>query len=307
MSPIISHCGEAWLRTRGFSYHIVLNRLSGTDQFRPGTKPFHVFDDTARGLQGRTTSRIEDEPVCLCALLGLDNTRVLDIPVPSPRRKRILTSISSKPKLATLCRNMGFDAQSTLSQCHDQRMKAVLQLVDVLPPHIIFWNVPRLQEKGWHWAPSTLLSEDTQIRSRASVYAERRDEGLLVGFPGWRITLEREVKTQKALRKNGRVVLIIDNKECEGLNHPFRRSWMRSRLQGSRKRWRSVFARNRDLALVVDEGRGVLVTVQRVADGICFANFEAPAERFPPSAPLDHDTVFSGTATWVEYPRWCIG
>ncbi|KAL9635043.1 MAG: hypothetical protein Q9164_003718 [Protoblastenia rupestris] len=188
ISPIVAHCSEAWLRTRGFFYQISLNRQSGTDHFRVGLKPSAIFGDTARGLQGRTTSRIEDEPVCLCALLGLDNANILKIPVPSFRKKRLLSSVISRPWLATICRNAGFDPQSALIKCHDDRMKAAFQLLDAIPPHIIFWNVPRLREKGWRWAPSTFLTEDTRIATRAVTYAERREEGLCVGFSGWRVS-----------------------------------------------------------------------------------------------------------------------
>lgn len=304
MSPIVSHCSEAWLRSRGYAYGLALNRLSGSDHFTLGSKPSHMFDDTARGLQGRTTSRIEDEPICLCALLGLDNTQVLNIPVPGPRKKRMLSSISSKPRLAALCHNIGLDAQAALSKCHDKRMKAALQLIDAFPPHVIFWNVPRLKMQGWRWAPSTLLSEDTQILTRASIYAERRDEGLLVDFPGWRISLDQTV--QRPSRNNDCVVLIV-NADIEGEDHPFRRSWLRSRLKGPAKHWQNFFERNHDLALIVSEGRGILVAVHREADGIVFTTFEAAVERFPETASIEFATVFSGKATWVEYPKWCIG
>ena len=305
MSPIVSHCSEAWLRIRGYAYGLALNRLSGSDHFARGSKPSHMFDDTARGLQGRTTSRLEDEPVCLCALLGLDNTQVLKIPVPGYRRKRILSSISSKPKLATLCRNVGLDVQATLSKCHDERIEATLQLVDAFPPHIIFWNVPRLKKQGWRWAPSTLLSEDTQIRAQASTYAERRDEGLLVTFPGWLISLD-PVSDQKASEHDDCVILTI-NADIEGDDHPFRRSWLHSRLRGSGKRWRKYFGVKKDLALIVSEGTGVIVAVDRVVDGIVFTTFEAAVERFHWTARTDFATVFSGRGTWVEYPKWCIG
>ena len=305
MSPIVSHCSEAWLRSRGYVYGLALNRLSGSDHFKSGSKPFHMFDDTARGLQGRTTSRIEDEPVCLCALLGLDNTQVLEIPVPGPRQKRILSFLSSKPKLATLCRKSGFDPQSALSKCHDERMKAALQLVDAFPPHIIFWNVPRLKEQGWRWAPSTLLSDDTQIRTRASTYAERRREGLTVDFPGWRISMDQGT-SQETSQTNSNILLII-KAYIEGDYHPFRRSWLRSQLRGSEKQWRNFFDKNHDIALIVSEGKGVLVAVNRVADGIVFTTFEAAAERFPLTAPIESATVITGTGTWIDHPKWCIG
>ncbi|KAI4218322.1 MAG: hypothetical protein L6R36_009018 [Xanthoria steineri] len=105
MSPIIAHSGDAWVRSRGLYYTVALNRSASSGHFIAGTKPSVLLGDIALGLQGRTTSRIEDEPVCLCALLGLDNTKVLQIPVPGPKEKRILSSINSRPTIAGLCRD----------------------------------------------------------------------------------------------------------------------------------------------------------------------------------------------------------
>lgn len=108
--PILAHAAKGWYRNRGIFYMNSLNRQSGTDYLSLGLKPSTVFDDTVRGLQGLTTSRVKDEPVCLCALLGLDNARVLDIPILSFRKKRILSPISSRPTLATICCKIGFSA-----------------------------------------------------------------------------------------------------------------------------------------------------------------------------------------------------
>lgn len=110
MCPIRVHASGGWWRTRGISYTISLNRQSGTDHLGDGIKPSTVFSETVHGLQGLTTSRVEDEPVCLCSLLGLDNAPVLDIPVLSFRKKRILSSISSRPTLAKICCKIGFSA-----------------------------------------------------------------------------------------------------------------------------------------------------------------------------------------------------
>lgn len=57
----------------------------------------------------------------------------------------------------------------------------------------------------------------------------------------------------------------------------------------------------------MSEEKGILVAVDRVADGINSTTFEAAVERFPPTAPIGLATVFSGMAAWVEYPKWCIG
>ena len=308
MNPILSHCGEAWLRIRGFAYNAALNRTSGTDHLRSGFKPSSVFDDTARGLQGRTTSRIEDEPVCLCALLGIDTAPVLDIPVLSHRKKRILSSISCKPGFATACRKVGFNAQSRLNKCHDERMKVAWLLLDAFPPHIVFWNVPRLQQQGWRWAPSTFLSENTQIKSWATVLATRLDEGLLVRFQGWRISLKHEITQTSAEDGNDCVILKIDCPELTGNNrHPFRRSWVCSRLLGPSKRWRKILSKNHDVALIVDEGRGVLAPINKETNGIIFTTFEGAAERYSSTTSRQSATVFSGTGKWIDGPQWCIG
>ena len=84
------------------------------------------------------------------------------------------------------------------------------------------------------------------------------------------------------------------NADIEGDDHPFRRSWLRSRLQGSGKHWHKFFKDNHDLALVVSEGKGILVAVHREVDGIVFTTFEAAVERFPSTAPIEIATIFSG-------------
>lgn len=309
MCPILAHAAEGWYRNRGIFYKISLNRQSGTDHLSHGFKASTVFNDTVRGLQGLTTSRVEDEPVCLCALLGLDNARVLDIPVLSFRKKRILSSISSRPILAILCCKMGFNTQSTLNRCHHERMKAAWLLMDAFPPEIIFWNVPRLQEKGWRWAPSSFLREDTQIRSRAATKAVRLGEGLLVQFQGFRISLEYE-NTRETLQDDGEcVILSISCPDFSNIGnvYPFRRSWARSRLSGPSKYWQRFFSQNRELALIVQEDKAILAAVNREADGICFTTFAGAAERYSSSVSLRSAMVFSGRGKWISYPKWCIG
>ena len=305
LSSVIAHCGDAWGRIRGHAYGVSLNRLSGRKQFTPGVKPSHVFDDTARGLQGRTTSRIEDEPVCLCALLGLDNTTILDLPVLSFRQKSILSSVTSKPRLVSFCRTLGLDVQETLSKCHDERMRAAFQLLDEFPPDMIFWNVPRLKKQGWRWAPSTFLSDDTRVRTRAAVKATRIDEGLLVQFQGWRLCLDREAI--RSTPRNSNYVVLSVTADLPEDAHPSRRSWQHSRLPGSAKRWAQYFAANRDLALVVDEDRGVLMTVKKEVDGVVFTTFETAVQRFVLNTTIESAHVVSASGKWVWYPRWCIG
>lgn len=307
MSPIIAHSGDAWVRSRGLYYTVALNRSASSGHFIAGTKPSVLLGDIALGLQGRTTSRIEDEPVCLCALLGLDNTKVLQIPVPGPKEKRILSSINSRPTIAGLCRGMGFNASGRSSRCHEQRMRTALELLDTFPPGVVFWNVPRLRQPGWRWAPSTLLGQNTDTSSLVTARSARRDEGLDVSFPGWRIKMDRGL-VRKVSRTTGDIVLAIDAELQEGFDHhPFRRSWLRSRLRGPRNAWRRYFDTHHDVALIVDGNKGILAAVVREAEGVVFTLFRATVERVLSEESIEAATVFSGRATWIAYPKWCVG
>ena len=95
LSPIVGHGAGSWYRLRGMTYSISLDRTSDFGHFTPENKPAHNFVDVVRGLQGRTTSRLEDEAVCLYELLGLDVGRVYTIPVMPYQIKRFLSMINS--------------------------------------------------------------------------------------------------------------------------------------------------------------------------------------------------------------------
>ena len=42
-------------------------------------------------------------------------------------------------------------------------MKIVLSQIEYLPRAILFWDLPRLQEPGWRWAPASVLDVDANI------------------------------------------------------------------------------------------------------------------------------------------------
>lgn len=134
-------------------------------------------------------------------------------------------------------------------------MKAVWSLIDAFLPEIIFWNVPRLQEKRSRWAPSSLFYKDTQIRSRAATKAARLGKGLLVQFQGFRISLEYK-NTRETLQDDSDCgILSISSPDLPNIGnaHPFRPSWTRSRLSGPSKYWQGFFSHNCELALIVQE------------------------------------------------------
>lgn len=138
---------------RGYGYeHIVQsgNALSQDDVYSPSA----LLHDIGRGFQGRTTSRLEDETICLAIMLRIrDMKRLLAIEPLPWRWKKLLDAV--KPN--------GF--RGIVNKCHEKRMKKLLLQLEAskpansegaasrgnvgLPTSIIFWNTPRLPTFGW--------------------------------------------------------------------------------------------------------------------------------------------------------------
>lgn len=258
MSPIVGHGTEGWIRSRGYAYIVSLDRTSSPYHFASKTQPSHLLAEVVRALQGRTTSRTEDEPICLCALLGLDVGKVSEIPLLGRNSKRVFAHLASHNKLSALCQKLGLDVDSKLSKCHDQRMARALQLMNAFPPGIVFWNVPRLQQRGWRWAPSTFLRENTKILFQAQNNAKRRDEGLVMQFPAWRLTLDW--RAARGISKTKRSTVMVIKAVIKPDSHPFRRSWQQFRILGSITHLQAPKSKKADtvLVLIMDDTREVL-------------------------------------------------
>lgn len=71
-------------------------------------------------LPFRSTSRPADEALCLSYPLGVDPKHILDVPV-------------------------------------DSRMQTLWKMMEKIPPEMIFWVGPKLQTKGFRWAPRTFM------------------------------------------------------------------------------------------------------------------------------------------------------
>lgn len=117
-----------------------------------------------QSLQWRTTTRNTDETICLATILGMDPTPILDIqPV-----------------------------KNSIDECLEKRMVCFLSMLDAkvgIPPGIIFLPGPKLDAKGFSWAPKTWMTQQRRQNNlplfdrytRATFLTTR---GLHVQYPG---------------------------------------------------------------------------------------------------------------------------
>ena len=116
-------------------------------------------------FQSRSTSNAGDEAVCLSILLGLDPEQILD------------TS-------------------------DDDRMRKLFSMLDIFPSQIVFMPGPRINHKGYGWAPTSFLSRrqwangsalhknqlhhaEAHTMNLESSLAYRTDSGLLMRSTGF--------------------------------------------------------------------------------------------------------------------------
>ena len=139
-----------------------LYRRSSLDNFKKDWTT-DLFDDAffltlAEGIRFRTTSKVEDEGVCVAILLGLNVRRVLNTPV-------------------------------------KDRMKTVLLLKQRLHRAMVFWDGPKLLDDGFRWAPKTLLGASSK-QNIGLLYGDNgsdltrgnvTEKGFEVQFPGFLI------------------------------------------------------------------------------------------------------------------------
>ncbi|KAK7054849.1 hypothetical protein VNI00_003312 [Paramarasmius palmivorus] len=122
------------------------------------------FQRLAYAVQSRTTSKIEDEAICLASLAGIDVSSILDI------------STTSGP-MAT-----GLGASEWTAE---QRMRQLYLNLQEIPSSIIFLRNPALAmpdyiptalmtDAPYRWAPRSLLLHQTEIMNIHNADAQRR-------------------------------------------------------------------------------------------------------------------------------------
>lgn len=156
--PLLAHGLQAVFRLRGILYDIEASRsndlashaqrqLTGFD-----SSPADVLRDVSRGLPGRTTSRLEDETICLGGIIGLDVTPFLEILVSESERN-----------------------EETLEKVCAERMKRFLSRVKSFPSSILLWNTSRMAEYPWRWASCSFLDRYACVAMFSTDRAEVTD------------------------------------------------------------------------------------------------------------------------------------
>ncbi|MDI1486487.1 MAG: hypothetical protein OHK93_005717 [Ramalina farinacea] len=87
------------------------------------------------------------------------------------------------------------------------RMKVFLSQFEFFPKAMLFWNTPRLQRRGWKWAPSSFLRKDPDIDARweGGNRGYLTEHGLYVKCPAIRLRtscLAHESVTRQSTRYN---------------------------------------------------------------------------------------------------------
>ncbi|KAL4935029.1 hypothetical protein BDV06DRAFT_229207 [Aspergillus oleicola] len=136
------------------------------DAFSDPSKKWTLYKPLSAALSERKTSKLADETICLATIVDVPVTELLKIP--------------SKP-----------DPVSA-----QERMEKFLLLLGRFDTGIIFNNYPRLEKRGFRWAPRSLLNcrkgmitywgRDTGSEDAAPFGAERHGQlGLLVHYRGF--------------------------------------------------------------------------------------------------------------------------
>ena len=316
---VIGHACEGISRMRGQGGEYVIGRV-GLRAEKPGHRPPHQLIDVCRGLKGRTTSRSEDETICLSVLLGLDVAQVVKIPTIHWRIKEFLMDMRNF--LAYLysitrkawCHVYGASIIRLLRSTHERRMKIVLSQVEFFPKCMIFWDTPRLQLEGWRWAPFSFLDPELDTGNfKGGPRGHRVKEGLLIKCSALRLN-KKALTLQPVSTSNLTSELSFVIHGLDGFVGHTGRSWqcahfrIKTRAPMSMHRLTQCIQDSMldSIVLLVDGKDGVLLSIYEEDCEITYARHIAAIERLPRSPSQKEDSVHV-SVEWLPERSWCIG
>ena len=314
------HRIQGWSRAYQFStdngHHSVFDSQSLT--------PSLLFLETCSGFRGQTTSRLEDETICLGILLGTNVTEIQGISTMDWRMKERLLSVDSKPLIATFLRLIGLDVRRWIQRCHEERMKVLLRQIGNFPASIIFWEAPRLRFDGWRWAPYSVMhrsmTHEIWVGGRCGFVKDDGIEVQVRAFRLRRLTASHpdasEVKTLGKSASDMHLVIHTDH-DTQPEVHPWRRTWQSIRVrrtyQGYSPRaiqsWNEYAVKGPidRLAILMEEGQGVLVHEYGERNGVRLVRHVELVERVGIDAKADLKQALHVGGTWTPDDTWCVG
>lgn len=189
----------------------ILSRLSWMRRITG--KPEHGFGIPTRMLwqtvRSRTTTNAEDEPLCISSLMNL-NTGVImeEMQKANFATDNVLLSADVQRQLEVDMAKEGMKSLWRLISEHEHADPVSSEITRGIPQEIIFYTGPRLKDKGWRWAPSTLLrpDDDPKLASPSSP-AQIMPRGLGVTYPGF--TLHAFSDAESTMRTTSRPFLAM--------------------------------------------------------------------------------------------------
>ena len=324
--PVIIHAVNTVHRIQGWSNSYALANNDGGDLSYAvqDLTPSRLFLETCSGFRARTTSRIEDETICLAILLRANLSEVQKIPTMNWRTKERLLRFSSKPLLTAFPRFLGLDARTRLQRCHEERMKVLLRQIKEFPISVIFWEAPRLRYDGWRWAPYSVMhrsiSHDIRIRGRRGILTadgiEVQVSALKLNrLPNGNPNASRATK----LGKNAdNLTLVIHTEDDDNDNASVeRQKWQSIRIRRIDQGFSPVAARSWDqyvvkgpiecLAILIQEDQGILVHEYGERDGVHLVRHIELVEKVGLEDGTGKSQAVHISGVWTSDDSWCIG
>ncbi|GAW17388.1 hypothetical protein ANO14919_068450 [Xylariales sp. No.14919] len=324
--PVMKHAFNSIASLRGKLSGLVFEQLSDMPDIqytREGNVVARLFEEISSGLRARTTSWLDDETVCVGALLGVDLAKIQEVqPMGWWWRKR-LDRIDSRKSPYPLFRSLGIEFGRWTEACQRERMKIFLEQVREFPLSIIFWNAPRLGSEQWTWALRSFMHRN--IGSEYSFVlgvAKLGPTGLEVTTTAYKLS-SPPFRTARSI---GTLVPFSSTQRPAGnklVIHPteptpdesFQRVWSRVEFvpddytiaskSASRLTWQDYIDKGiiDNLAILYRSQFGVLVQIYDVRDGVYLVR-HVRLVRVANDSQEENIPVASGT--WVNGGRWCI-
>jgi hypothetical protein len=309
---------------RGWGYEYVITSGKANDY-----DPASLFVDVCSGYRGRTTSRLEDETLCISILLGADTSQIQVIEPLYWRLRELLIDLDFGPFRRWFFDRFGVDIRNWTRECHEKRMEVLLRQVNVFPAAVIFWSCPRMPFDGWRWAPYSLLHRDLALKAAAGGRrGTLRKEGLELQVRAFRLSPlpadSAQIRGWAAgeVQSGKEAMLVIhcehDNQET---HFPWRRTWQRVRFRREglaiplqTTRLLSDYAKTgmiAHLAILVEESEehnGVLVRVHETQANITFTQHIGLVERVTTEGSEElNGRAIHVLGVWIPNHIWCVG